>query len=433
MKAWTHEVYSGKKTLGDVDIEGKRVFLRVDYNVPIQDGLVSDKAKIQKSLGTIEYLLRKNVQSIVIASHLGRPGLDADPHNPTDATMMPVLEALNACLDRAEMPIQFEFEYMANRKTQKKWVMVQNLRTLAVEKDPTDSESKELFDAFIEKNCDLMVNDAFAVLHRDDYSVTQIKLEKIAGLLLDSEMQGVSLILGKARPTQEHSPITSLSRRDKEKFLRVGKDPKNFQTQEQKPIDLLIIGGCKLQDKIKMVKNLAKITSNIFLGGLLSVPLLEHNPSPDVEDLIGCVIFEQVSLFYPVDYVLENLSVVSYKEAAGSASKIKDIGPMTEDMLTSLISQSASLFWNGTLGQAEIKEYAHGTDTALNAIMQRKQQLQKAETKSMLCAGGGDTCGYINISGHADAFDLILTGGGAALAALQGDVLPGVFALSERN
>ncbi|KAI5154500.1 phosphoglycerate kinase [Nematocida parisii] len=433
MKAWTHEVYAGKKTLGDVDMAGKRVFLRVDYNVPMKDGAVLDKTKIQRSIGTIEYLLRKKVQSIIIASHLGRPESEEDPNNPKDKTMLPILCALNECLKDAEVKIQFEFEYVSREKVRSPWVLLQNMRTLAVEKDSSNVESRELFDEFIKNNCDIMVNDAFAVLHRADYSVTQVKLEKVAGLLLDSEMQGVSMLLRNTRPTQDHSPFSSVSNREVEKFLRVGRNPKNFHINEKKPIDLLIIGGCKLEDKIKMVKNLSKITSNIFLGGLLAVPFLEHPASSMVEDLVESAIFEQISLFYPLDYILEDLSIVSYKEARKHVSSIKDIGPMTENMLNDLLAQTRSLFWNGTLGQAEIKEYAHGTETALESVRARRQALHKQGEQSLLCAGGGDTCGYINTAGYADAFDLILTGGGATLAALQGDILHGIYALSERD
>ncbi|KAI5191923.1 phosphoglycerate kinase [Nematocida minor] len=436
MKTWTHEVYAGKKTLGDVGLEGKRVFLRVDYNVPFKDGFILDNAKIAKSLATIDFLRRKKVSSIIIASHLGRPECDADPANsPADVSMLPVLDELNRCLMESEIPISFEFQYMVKEAvdSKKQWMFVQNLRSLKVEKDQTDEESKELFDEFVRLNCDLMVNDAFAVLHRSDYSVVGVPLEKIAGILLDSEMQSVSFLLGKTPPVERHSPMSCVDDREIEKFMSIGKNAKNFQIQDKKPIDLLIIGGCKLADKIQLVENLSTIASNIFLGGLLALPLLEKPLSKEVENLIESTIYERISVFFPADYVLKDQSVVSAKAAAQRMSEIKDIGPKTEELLADLISQSFSIFWNGTLGQAEIKEFAHGTDTALTCIKKRREKLHEESARTMICAGGGDTGGYINANGHRGSFDLIFTGGGATLAALQGDILPGVHALSDRK
>lgn len=434
MKRWTHEVYAGKKTLGDLELEGKRVFLRVDYNVPIKGGVVIDNTKIVKSLMTIDFLLRKKVSAIVIGSHLGRPEIEEDPvDHPEDKSMLPVLEELNCVLKTKGIPAVFQFEYMKRGALEGKWVMVQNLRTLAVEKDPADSFTQAFFDEFIQNNCDIMINDAFAVMHRSDYSVAGVKLEKVAGLLVDAEMQGVSLLLGKTSPSGEHSPLGSVEGHTVEKFMRVGQCAKNFRVHTGKPIDLLIIGGCKLEDKIKLVKNLAKIASNIFLGGLLGVPLFSAQLSPEVEELIGSAIYEGVSLFYPLDYIMEDLSICSGKKAVDKKDKIRDIGPESEDMLEALISKSSSIFWNGTLGMAEIKEFAHGTDSALAALQKRREKLQAEGTSSMISAGGGDTGGYINSHGYAKSFDLLFTGGGATLAALQGDILPGIEALSDKR
>lgn len=437
MKSWTHEVYVEKKTLGDVSLEGKRVFLRVDYNVPFKDGCIVDNTKIAKSIATIDFLYRKKVAGIVIGSHLGRPPCDSDPvNNPMDKTMLPVLEELNKCLVSAEVPISFEFQYMQKKpilRPNRSWILVQNLRTLAVEKNPNETVSKALFDEFVHLNCDLMVNDAFAVLHRKDYSVVGLPLEKVAGILLDSEMQSVSFLLGKTPVVKEHSPMSSIDDREIERFMNIGADPKNFQLQEKKPIDLLIIGGCKLEDKIQLVKNLSKIASNIFLGGLLGVPLLEKPLRREVLCLIESTIYEHNSVFYPLDYIMSDLSILPAKLAALQPDKIKDIGPKTEDFLGSLISQSFTIFWNGTLGQAEMKEFSHGTNSALLSIKKRREKLHSEDARTMFSAGGGDTGGYINANGYTGCFDLIFTGGGATLCALQGDILPGIYALSDRQ
>ncbi|OAG31318.1 phosphoglycerate kinase [Nematocida displodere] len=434
MRQWTHEVYAGKKTLGDIDLEGRRVFLRVDYNAPIQDGTVTDSTKLRRTLPTIKFLIKRGVQSIVIGTHLGRPEEDEDPVNsPSSGGVQVVLEELNRLLQSADEKAVFEFAFMSKDEGAQRgrWTMVQNLRTLKVERNKKDVASRELFDAFVKNNCDVMVSDGFGVLHRKDYSVVGLPLEKVAGLLVDSEVQGLSLLLGEAAPPEELSPLdtdpTTLKR-----FTENARTPDAFKTDPKKPIDLLIIGGCKLADKIGLVKSLAGVASNIFLGGLLSTPFdtgeVEHT-----SEIMESAARHGANIFLSADYLLESgETILPHKVTPQLVQSIRDIGPSTEDLLNTVISKSKRIFWNGTLGLAEQKKFAHGTETALKIIETRRRFLSRTGTPGMMAAGGGDTSSYIHLHNYAPSFDLIFTGGGATLEALEGKVLPGIEALADR-
>ncbi|KAI5188723.1 phosphoglycerate kinase [Nematocida sp. AWRm77] len=435
MKQWTHEVYAGKKSLGDVDVLGKRVFLRVDYNVPISGGQITDDTKISRSLATIRFLVKRGASKIVIGTHLGRPETVDDPEqSPEEGGVRPLLECLNRHLQGLEDAcVQFEFSFMARKSVAKRWIMVQNLRTLDVEKTGREGCSKALFDTFIAENCDLMVSDGFGVLHRNDYSVVGLCIDKVSGLLVDSEMQGLSLLLGGSRPSEEKSPARVPESKEVGKFIERAQTFSSFSVHSEKPIDLLIVGGCKLEDKLSLVKNLLRVGSNVFLGGLLGASFCIKPYTQDVLEIVEQSMQTGASILLPKDYITDSLKAVSAEELSSCKSpleRVKDIGPETEELLKKAVSKCTRLFWNGTLGQAEVGEFAHGTVGVLNALRERKQALLGGtETESMLCAGGGDTAGYIYSHGYADAFDFVFTGGGATLEALEGKVLPGVTAL----
>ncbi|KAI5187030.1 phosphoglycerate kinase [Nematocida homosporus] len=433
MRVWSHEVYAGKKSLGEVDWKGKRVFVRVDYNVPLRGGEVLDRAKIQGTIPTLQFLLRKGVERLIIGTHLGRPECVADPiSSAVSGGVEPVIAALNEELVLAGESVQFKLVFMRGEEIGEKWGVVQNLRTLRVEKSVGDAVSKKLFDQFIAMNCDIMVSDGFGVLHRKDYSVVGVKLEKIPGLLVDAEMQGISFLLGNVRPLEERSP-GAVSKKEISQFLAVANDPSRFKANTGKPIDLLIIGGCKLEDKIGLVKNLAGIAANIFLGGLLGTPFLNKIPDRDVEEIIERTSQEGTSVFLPVDYRLaDQRTVLASKILETEVEEVRDIGEASGKLLGSLIKRSQRVFWNGTLGMAEKTEYEQGTKQALEAIQNQKHSLQQQEAQTMFCAGGGDTSGYIHRAGYTSAFDFVFTGGGATLEALEGKILPGIDALADR-
>jgi len=435
MKEWSHEVYSGKKTIGDIEISGKRVFLRTDYNVPVVDNVITDDLKIRKTVDTIKFLLKRGVKKIVIGTHLGRPEVCEDPVGmPKEGGVRVVVERLNQILKEEKIEVHFEFEYIKKEETEKQWAFIQNLRTLKIEKDGKDKYSKELLDSFIAKNCDVMVSDGFGVLHRKDYSVVGLPIEKVSGLLVDSEMQGVSFLLQNSRPVDERSPTRVMRKDEMEKFVKSARSEANFKMLPERPVDLLIIGGCKLEDKIGLVKNLLGVASNIFLGGLLATPFDTKTRMSEISEIAEVSLQTGSSILLPIDYVMESMEVVSAKSITEkNIGKVRDIGPQTEKMLEQVVMKSARVFWNGTLGMVEKKEFAHGTEAVLNAIRERKEELAQKKERGMICAGGGDTSGYIYQRGFASSFDYVFTGGGATLEALEGKVLPGVEALSNRT
>lgn len=436
MKQWTHEVYAGKKSICDCELEGMRVFLRVDYNVPISEGQVADAEKIKRTIPTIKYMLKRGVAKIVIATHLGRPDICPDPVNaPEDGGILPVLHKLNEEIRGTEYGEQVVFEYvpMQKNEVQKPWIMVQNLRTLKVEKSKEDPESASLFDEFLHSNCDLMVNDGFGVMHRSDYSVTGLHLEKVAGLLVDQEMQGLSLLLRNARPSEEEAPNSDMGMRDLSDFIAQARQPDRFSFSKKKPIDLLIIGGAKFQDKIKLVTNLASVASNIFLGGLLPMPFQDKNRWGEVLEIVSSMEQNNTQLILPQDFVLEDGQKVSADNLpAESIDAVRDIGNRTAEVLEKVIGQCECVFWNGTVGLAEDKSFAVGTERILESIRKRREILTEQTAPCVMAAGGGDTAGYVYAHGHADGFDLVFTGGGAVLEVLEGNLLPGVLALADR-
>lgn len=444
MKQWTHEVYAGKRSLGEVEVLGRRVFLRVDYNVPMDGERLVDDTKIARSLATIRYLVKRGASKIVIGTHLGRPEVVDDPvHAPADGGVRPLLACLNQHLEQlGDFPVRFGFAFIEAGPVSQRWFMVQNLRTLAVEKSGAAGDSRELFDRFLEANCDLMVNDGFGVLHRRDYSVVGVALDKVAGLLVDAEMQGLSLLLGKTRPLSDQSPTRAVDSREIDEFVRHARALGAFKLHAEKPIDLLLIGGCKLEDKIKLVKNLLQIGSGVFLGGLLGVPFSLKPYAPDVAAIVAEALQTGANVLLPKDYVLNDLSIIAADQVSpATAPRIRDIGPETEEQLRAALAQCRRVFWNGALGQAEVPEFAHGTNAVLDRLRERQQALASElgsepspageQRDSMLCAGGGDTAGYIHSQGYEDAFDFVFTGGGATLEALEGKVLPGVVALMD--
>ncbi|KAI5171414.1 phosphoglycerate kinase [Nematocida sp. LUAm3] len=435
MKIWTHEVYVGKKGLSEVELEGKRVFLRVDYNVPIQGSKVTDSSKILGTISTLQFLLKKKVKKIFIATHLGRPEACKDPINhPSSGGVEPLVEALNEELRNIGEEVTFSLKCMEQQEMDGNWIFLQNLRTLKVEKDLKDEVSKRLFDSFTENNCDIMVNDAFGVMHRRDYSVTGVHLEKVPGLLVDAEMQGLSFLIGDKRPSEGSSPTIAPGRKEVQRFLEHSQDPNSFLFSQEKPIDLLIIGGCKLEDKILIVKNLSGVSSNIFLGGLLGLPFEEKKISEKILEIVESSLRTNTRIFLPLDYRMSNTQQLSSKSAVETDPHgVRDIGEETEKFLRELVDKSKRLFWNGTVGKVEEEKFALGTNSLISSIKNRRKLLMEKGEQTVFCVGGGDTAGYVNAIGEGNSFDFLFTGGGATLEALEGKILPGIEALSERS
>ena len=321
------------KTLKDFDVRNKRVLVRCDFNVPLSEkGEILDDFRIRQTLPTIEYLIKKGAK-LLLMSHLGRPDGKA-------------IEAFSL------KPVQKRLEELLGQKI----TLLENLRF-----DPREEQNDESFARELAQKGDIYINDAFGVCHRAHASVVSIPkfLPSGAGLLLEKEV---------------------------ECLIRLSNNP-------EKPL-VAIMGGAKVETKVKFIDKISKIADAVLIGGLLQKELKAKN----------------IKLKYP-QKIIEPLDEVS-----GG----KDIGPETIDLFKKRISQARTIFFNGALGLIEQKEFSHGTEEILKAIVQ---------SKAFTVVGGGDMTQVISRLGLSDKFSHVSTGGGAMLAFLSGEKLPGLEVL----
>jgi phosphoglycerate kinase len=342
------------KYLHDLDFKNKRVLVRTDFNVPIEKGVVKDDFRIRLALPTLEYILKQSRSKIVIISHLGRPKGKVMP----EFSLKPVAEILSKLLKREVKFISDirskEGDEIVRRLSEDEVALVENIRFY-----PEEEANDENFAIDICHHFGVFVNDAFSASHRAHASIFQIPRFKpsCAGFLMEKE-------------------ITELS-----KALKPFKKP-----------SLAVIGGAKIETKLPVIENLAKIYDAVLLGGKISVEAKEKN-----------IKFPQ-NIVLPEDYTEENL----------------DIGPQTIEKYTLAISAASFLVWNGPMGKFEEEKYKIGTKRILEAI---------AAAEAWKIAGGGETIEFINSEKSADKFNFLSSGGGAMLEFLSGKKLPGIEAL----
>jgi len=342
------------KYLKDIDFKNKRVLIRTDFNVPIEKGAVKDDFRIKLALPTLEYILRQPKSKIVIISHLGRPKGKVMP----EFSLKPVAEMLSKFLKR-------EVKFISDIKSEEgdkivRWLLdgevalAENIRFY-----PEEEANDENFAIDICHHFGVFVNDAFSASHRAHASIFQIPRFKpsCAGFLMERE-------------------ITELSR-----ALKPFKKP-----------SLAVIGGAKIETKIPVIENLAKIYDAVLLGGKISIEAKEKN-----------IKFPQ-NVVLPEDYSERNL----------------DIGPRTIEKYTLAISAASFLVWNGPMGKFEEEKYRTGTKRILEAIV---------AAEAWKIAGGGETVEFINSEKSAEKFNFLSSGGGAMLEFLSGKKLPGIEAL----
>lgn len=390
--------------LEDEDLSGKRVFLRVDFNVPIENGAATDTTRIEKTLPTIELLAKKGAK-IIIASHLGRPKGKPDP----EFSMKPVFDALQKL---TSIPVKFsdkvigsEVEAASKALIKGEILLLENLRYHA-EEETNDKK----FSESLAKLADVYVNDAFGAAHRAHASTEGIAhiIPCFAGLLMRKEVE----------------TLTSLMSRPKKPFVA-------------------IIGGSKVSSKIGIIKNLIEKVDHILIGGGMSYTFLKSRAIP-----IGKSLFEKdyevqayqlidragvqgIDLQLPVDHIIAD----SFSEKAKTKSVDKmgildawmamDIGSKTISNYEKIIKEANTILWNGPMGVFEMDPFANGTIQIAKAV---------AKSKAVTVVGGGDSIAAVNKAKVADKITHISTGGGASLEFLEGKTLPGVkVLLSEGN
>ncbi len=388
-----------KKTIRDVDFKGKRVLVRVDFNVPIKDGVVTDDTRIKAALPTLQYLLDHGA-SLVLCSHLGRPKEGPDPQ----FSMKPVAEHLAKIMGKpvafAEDCIGPVAEKAAKALKPGDILVLENTRFHKGETKNDPEMAKQLAAL-----ADIYVNDAFGSAHRAHASTEGVAryLPAVAGFLMEKEIQ----YLGQAIA-----------------------DPK-------KPF-VAILGGAKISDKIGVIRNLLTKADQVLIGGGMANTFFKAQGYPVGDSLVEDEALETAKqllaeggtkLRLPVDVVIAD------KFEDGAAKKvismgpvpdgwrIMDIGPETVATFSKVILPAGTVVWNGPMGVFEFPNFAGGTFGIAKAV---------AECKGVTIVGGGDSVSAVKKSGVADKITHISTGGGASLEMLEGLVLPGVAVLQDK-
>ena len=388
-----------KKTVRDVDVKGKKVLVRVDFNVPLKDNGVGDDTRIRAALPTIQYLL-DNGAAVILCSHLGRPkgGPEAK------YSLKPVADYLATLLKK---PVAFASDCIgpvaeAAAKVLKpgEVLVLENTRFHAEEEKNDMGMAKQLASL-----ADLFVNDAFGTAHRAHASTEGVThfLPSVAGFLLEKEIK----YLGQAIA-----------------------DPKRpFVT---------IMGGAKISDKIGVIKNLLKKADSILIGGGMANTFFKAQGYPVGDSLVEDEALETAKellkeggqkLRLPVDVVLgDKFDAEATKKtmAVGPIPdgwRILDIGPDTIKAYSKVIEAAGTVVWNGPMGVFEFPKFAVGTYEIAKAV---------AASKAVSIIGGGDSVAAIQQSGLSDKITHISTGGGASLEMLEGLELPGVAALQDK-
>lgn len=391
-----------KKTMKDLQLEGKRVFCRVDFNVPMEEGTITDDTRIRAAIPTIDYLINEGAK-VILASHLGRPKGEIHEEMRLTAAGERLATLINKKVTKLDASIGEDVKVSVDNMANGDIVLLENVRFHAGEEknDPT------LAKAFADL-ADVFVNDAFGAAHRAHASTAGIAqhLPAVSGLLLEKELD----VLGKALSTPER-PFTA------------------------------IIGGAKVADKIGVIDYLLDKVDHLIIGGGLSYTflkaqgyeigqsLLEEDKIDLAQTFIKKAEANNVKLHLPIDIVIAdtfspdaNTKVVPVN-AIPSDWQGLDIGPETAKDFADAITGSKLVIWNGPMGVFEMDAFANGTKQVAQAM---------AETAGYTVIGGGDSAAAVEKFGLGNQMDHISTGGGASLEFMEGKDLPGVTALNDK-
>ncbi|MCM3758732.1 phosphoglycerate kinase [Sporosarcina aquimarina] len=394
---------NAKMTMKDLDLKGKRVFCRVDFNVPMEDGKVSDDTRIRAAIPTIEYLSEQGAK-VILASHLGRPKGEVKEDSRLTEAGKRLAELLGKPVLKLDESTGPAVEKQVSELADGEILLLENVRFHAGE-EKNDPELAKQFAAL----ADVFVNDAFGAAHRAHATTAGIAeyLPSVQGFLLEKELD----VLGKALSDPER-PFTA------------------------------IIGGAKVKDKIGVIDHLLDKVDNLLIGGGLSYTftraqghetgdsLVEEDKIELAQSFIQKAKEKGVNLYLPIDAKVADSFSESATTKVVSVSDIEkgwmglDIGPKTAELYDSVIRDSKLVIWNGPMGVFEMAPFAEGTKRVAQAM---------AETDAFTIIGGGDSAAAVEKFEVAEKMDHISTGGGASLEFMEGKELPGVAALKDRS
>ncbi|MFC7064083.1 phosphoglycerate kinase [Halobacillus seohaensis] len=391
-----------KQTIRDVEVQGKTVFCRVDFNVPMNGEEVTDDTRIKAALPTIKHLTG-NGAKVILASHLGRPKGEVVE----DLRLDPVAKRLSDLLAKTVMKTDEVYGEEVNKAISEMGngdiLLIENVRFHPGE----EKNDAELAKSFADM-ADLYVNDAFGAAHRAHASTAGIAehIPAVAGFLMEKELN----VLGKALSNPER-PFTA------------------------------IIGGAKVKDKIGVIDNLIDKVDHLIIGGGLAYTfvkaqgheigksLLEEDKIDLAKQYMKKAEEKGVDFVMPEDVVVAddfsdsaNTEVVSI-DSIPSDWEALDIGPKTREKYEKIIKDSKLVIWNGPMGVFELETFANGTKAVSKAL---------ANTKGYTVIGGGDSAAAVEKFGYADDMDHVSTGGGASLEFMEGKDLPGVALLNDK-
>ncbi|CAN8068761.1 unnamed protein product [Agarophyton chilense] len=407
-----------------VDLAGKRIFIRVDFNVPFDKETgekITNTQRIDAALPTIQYVLSKDAKSIVLASHLGRPNGKVNPKFSLEPVAKVVSEKLGKEVKFLTSCVGPDTEAACADPPSGTIFLLENLRFFAEEegkgvsdegnKYKPEKEKITEFRASLSKLADVYVNDAFGTAHRAHSSMVGVDLSpKAAGFLMKKELDYFS----KALDTPVH-PFLS------------------------------ILGGSKVSDKIQLINNLLDKVDEMIIGGGMSftfkkvvdgmsigTSLFDEAGATIAKDIVKKAEEKGVKLHFPIDFVIAD------KFASDAASKIAtaeegipddwmglDAGPKSCDKMREVIMRAKTIVWNGPVGVFEFEKFANGTKAVMDAVV------ESTAAGATTIIGGGDTATAAKDFGAADKVSHVSTGGGASLELLEGKELPGVAALSD--
>jgi phosphoglycerate kinase len=393
-----------KKTIEDIEVAGKRVLVRCDFNVPLKDGVITDENRLVGALPTIKYLVEKGAK-VILCSHLGK-AKGPDPK----LTLAPVAKRLSELLGK-------EVKFAADDT-----VVGENAKAaVAAAKDgdiillentrfrKEEGKNEEAFSKDLASLADVYVNDAFGTAHRAHCStvgVTEFVKTAACGYLIQKELK----FLGEA----VENPVRPF---------------------------VAILGGAKVSDKINVINNLLEKVDTLIIGGgmaytflksqgfTIGKSLVEEDKVDYAKEMIEKAKAKGVKLLLPVDNVVgaefsaDTEAITTKDENIADGFMGLDIGPKTAELYANAVKEAKTVIWNGPMGVFEFKNFANGTVAVAKAL---------ADTDATTVIGGGDSAAAVNILGFGDKMTHISTGGGASLEFLEGKELPGIVALNDK-